>query len=79
MSVGALNILKPAEIIRLRAVLNEVVLVLPKPQRTCETQALVAELLLQLAAGGEQDPVKLKDRALLTLRDGEPSLSRPKS
>jgi hypothetical protein len=63
-----LNILDPEEIVRLKAVLNEVVLALPKQQRSCELQATVAEQLLKLAAGGEKDPIRLKERTLLTLR-----------
>lgn len=62
-----LNILDPEEIVRLKGVLNEVVLALPKQQRSCELQATVAEHLLKLAAGGEKDPIRLKARALLTL------------
>ena len=53
-----LNILDPEEIIRLKGVLNEVVLTLPKQQRTCELQASVAEQLLKLAAGGEKDTMR---------------------
>ena len=64
----SLNILDPEEIVRLKAVLNEVVLALPKQHRSCEMQASVAEQLLKLAAGGEKDPIKLRERALLTLR-----------
>lgn len=62
-----LNILAPAEIVRLKAVLNEVVLALPKQQRSCAMQASVAEQLLKLAAEGEKDPIRLKERALRTL------------
>jgi len=43
MSELALNIFDPKEIVRLKAVLNEVVLSLPKQQRSCEMQASVAE------------------------------------
>jgi len=64
----ALNILDPKEIVRLKAVLNEVVLALPKQHRSCEMQASAAEQLLKLAAGGEKDPLRLKERTLLTLR-----------
>jgi hypothetical protein len=63
----ALNIFAPEEIVRLKAILNEVVLALPKQQRSCEVKASVAEQLLKLAAGGEKDPIRLKERALLTL------------
>jgi hypothetical protein len=59
-----LNILDPEEILRLKAVLKEVVLALPEPHRSCESQAAVAEQLLKLAAGGEKDPIRLKERAL---------------
>ena len=64
-----LNILAPEKISRLKAVLSEVVLALPKRQRSCEIQVSVAEQLLKLAAGGEKDPIRLKERALLTLRN----------
>jgi hypothetical protein len=50
MSELALNIFDPKEIVGLKAVLNEVVLSLPKQQRSCEMQASVAEQLLKLAA-----------------------------
>ena len=60
----SLNILDPDEIVRLRAVLSEVVLALPEQHRSCEIQASVAEQLLKLAAGGEKDPIRLKERAL---------------
>jgi hypothetical protein len=63
-----LNIFAPEEIVRLKAVLNEVVLALPKQRRSCEMQAFVGEQLLKLAAGGEKDPIRLKERALLALR-----------
>jgi hypothetical protein len=59
-----LNIFAPEEIVRLKAVLNEVVLALPKQQRSCGIQASVAEQLLKLAAAGEKDPMRLKERAL---------------
>ena len=62
-----LNIFAPEEIVRLKAVMNEVVLALPTQHRSCEMQASVAEQLLRLAAGGEKDPTKLKKRALLNL------------
>ena len=64
-----LNIFGPEEIVRLKAVLSEVVLALPKQQRSCEIQASLAEQLLKLAAGGEKDPIRLRERALLTLRN----------
>ena len=63
-----LNILAPEEIVRLKAVLSEMVLALPKQQRSCEMQASMAEQLLRLAAGGEKDPARLRERALLILR-----------
>jgi hypothetical protein len=63
-----LNILAPEEIVRLKAVLNEVVLALPQQHRNCEMQSAVAEQLLRLAAGGEKDPIRLRERALSTLR-----------
>jgi hypothetical protein len=69
MSELALNIFDPKEIVRLKAVLNEVVLSLPKQQRSCEMQASVAEQLLKLAADCEKDPIRLKERALLALRN----------
>ena len=69
MAEITLNILDPEEIVRLKTVLNEVVLGLPKQQRSCEIQASVAEQLLKLAAGGEKDPIRLKERTLLTLRN----------
>jgi hypothetical protein len=62
----ALNIFDPEEIVRLKAVMNEVV---PKQQRSCDVQASVAEQLLKLAAGGAKDPIKLRERALRTLRN----------
>lgn len=62
-----LNILAPEEIARLKAVLSEVVLALPKQQRSCGMQASVAEQLLKLAAEGEKDPMRLKERALHSL------------
>ena len=55
LSELALNILDLKEIVRLKAVLSEVVLSLPKKQRSCEMQASVAEQLLKLAAEGEKD------------------------
>jgi hypothetical protein len=55
-----LNIFGPDEIVRLKAVLHEVVLALPEQHRSCEMQASVAEQLLKLAAGGEKDPIRLK-------------------
>lgn len=61
----SLNILEPAEIIRLKAVLNEVVLAVPKQHRSSAMQACVAEQLLKLAAGGEKDPIKLRESAML--------------
>ena len=64
-----LNVFGPEEIVRLKAVLSEVVLALPKQQRSCEIQASLAEQLLKLAAGGEKDPIRLRERALLTLRN----------
>lgn len=64
-----LNILTSEEIVGLKAVLSEVILALPKRQRSCEIQASVAEQLLKFAAAGERDPIKLKERALLTLRN----------
>jgi hypothetical protein len=63
-----LNIFDAEEISRLKAVLREVVLALPKQQRSCEMQASVAEQLLKLAARGEKDPIRLKERALEALR-----------
>jgi hypothetical protein len=63
-----LNILDPAEIVRLKAVLDEVVLAVPQRLRSCEMQAAVAAQLLKLAAAGEKDPIRLKECALLTLR-----------
>jgi hypothetical protein len=68
LSELALNILDLKEIVRLKAVLSEVVLSLPKKQRSCEMQASVAEQLLKLAAEGEKDPIRLKERALQSLR-----------
>jgi len=63
-----LNIFGLEEIVRLKAVLDEVVLALPEQQRSCEVQASVAEQILRFAASGEKDPIRLKERALLTLR-----------
>jgi hypothetical protein len=68
----ALNILDPDEIVRLRAVLNEVVLALPEQNRSCEIQASVAEQLLKLAAEGEKDPIRLKEHALRRIVADEP-------
>jgi hypothetical protein len=68
MSEIKLNILDAEEIIQLKAVLNELIVALPKHQRSCEMQALAAEQLLKLAAAGEKDPIRLKARALLTFR-----------
>lgn len=68
MSELTLNIFDPQEIVRLKAVLSEVVFSLPKQQRNCEMQAFVAEQLLKLAAEGEKDPIRLKERALQSLR-----------
>jgi len=69
MSEIKLNIFDPEEIGRLRAVLNEVILTLPKQKRSTEIQAFAAEQLLKVAAGGEKDRTRLKECALLTLRD----------
>jgi len=63
-----LNILDAEDISRLKAVLNEVILALPEKQCICEIQASVAEQLLKLAASGEKDPLRLKERALVALR-----------
>jgi hypothetical protein len=60
-----LNILAPEEIVRLKAVLSEVVHALPQQQRSCEMQASIAEQLLKLAAHGEKDPIRLRERTLL--------------
>lgn len=68
MTESRLNVLDPEEIARLKAVLNDVVLAVPKQYRSCEMQASVAQQLLELAAGGEKDPLRLKERALSTLR-----------
>ena len=62
-----LNILDPEEIVRLRIILKEVVLALPEQHRSCEMQASAPEQLLKLAAGGEKDPLRLKERAPLIL------------
>lgn len=64
-----LNILDPEEIVRLKGVLNEVVLTLPEQQRSCALQASVAAQLLKLAAGGEKDPIRLRQHLLQTLKD----------
>jgi hypothetical protein len=69
MNEIALNILCPEEIARLKTLLREVVSTLPKQQRGCEVQALVAERLLKLAGAGEKDPLALKRRVLISLRD----------
>ena len=63
-----LNILAPEEIVRLKAVLNEVVLALPQQQRSCEMQASIAERLLKLAANGEKDPIRLRERTVCAAR-----------
>jgi len=68
MSELALNILDPKAIAQLRVVLSEVVLSLPKKQRSCEMQASLAAQLLKLAAQGEKDPIRLKEAALQSLR-----------
>jgi hypothetical protein len=68
MTEKALNIFGPEEVVRLKAVLNEVVLALPKQLRSCEMQASLAEQLLKLAAGGEKDPIRLKERTLQAFR-----------
>jgi hypothetical protein len=44
------NILDPVEIVRLKAVLSEIVLSLPK-KRSCAMQVSIAAQLLELAAG----------------------------
>jgi hypothetical protein len=62
-----LNVFGPEEINRLKSVLAEVVLSLPKQKRSCEIQASIAEQLLKLAAGGEKDPIRLKERTLKNL------------
>jgi hypothetical protein len=64
-----LNILDPEEIVRLKGVLNEVVLTLPEQRRSCALQASVAAQLLELAAGGEKDPIRLKQHLLQALKD----------
>jgi hypothetical protein len=68
MSEIKLNILDAEEIIRLKAVLNQVILALPRHQRSCAMQALAAEQLLKFAAEGEKDPIRLRERALMTFR-----------
>lgn len=67
MSEISLNVLDPEDILRLKAVLNEVVLVLPKQHRSNEMLACVAEQLLMLAAAGERDPIELRKRAMRIL------------
>ena len=67
MSELTLNILDPQAIAQLKAVLSEVVLSLPKTQRSCEMQASLAAQLLKLAAHGEKDPIRLKELALQSL------------
>ena len=62
-----LNVFDPEEISRLKSVLAEVVLSLPKQKRSCEIQASIAEQLLKLAAGGEKDPIRFKERTLKNL------------
>lgn len=69
MSEIKLNILDPEAIVLLRGILNEVVLALPKQQRSCEVQASVAEQLLKFAAAGEKDPIRLRARALSAVRN----------
>ena len=69
MSEIKLNILDPGAIALLRGILNEVVLALPKRQRSCEVQASVAEQLLKFAAAGEKDPIRLRARALSAVRN----------
>jgi hypothetical protein len=64
----SLNVLDAEDILRLKAVLNEVVLALPKQHRSNEMLACVAEQLLMLAAAGEKDPIELRKRAMLTLQ-----------
>lgn len=54
---------------RLKEVLNDVILAVPKQYRTCAMQASVAQRLLNLAAAGEKDPLRLKKRALFELRE----------
>jgi hypothetical protein len=67
MGEVTLNIFGSEEIIRLKAILSEVVLTLPKQQRSCEMQASIAERILKLAAEGEKDPIRLKERTLRAL------------
>lgn len=62
-----LNIFDVTEIMQLKAVLNEVIIALPEQQRNNEIQASIAEQLLKLAAAGEKDPIRLKERVLLAL------------
>lgn len=66
MKESRLNVLDPEEIARLKAVSNDVVFAVQ--YRSCEMQASVAQQLLELAAGGEKDPLRLKERALSALR-----------
>ena len=68
MSELTLTILDPKAIAQLKVVLSEVVLSLPEKQRSCEMQASLAAQLLKLAAQGEKDPIRLKERALQSLR-----------
>lgn len=68
MSELTLNILDTKTIAQLKIVLSEVVLSLPKKQRSCEMQTSVAAQLLKLAAQGEKDPIRLKEGALQSLR-----------
>ena len=70
MSELTLTILDPKAIAQLKVVLSEVVLSLPEKQRSCEIQASLAAQLLKLAAQGEKDPIRLKERALQSLRIG---------
>jgi hypothetical protein len=69
MSEVRLNIFSPDEVSCLKTVLNDVILILPKQQRSCELQAFVAEQLLKFAAGGEKDPIRLKEHALRILHN----------
>jgi hypothetical protein len=70
MADTALNIFGPAEIARLKTAFNEAVQQLPKQDRSCAIQASLAEQLLKIAAGGETDPIRLKQRALDNLQRG---------
>ena len=67
MSELTLTILDPKAIAQLKVVLSEVVRSLPEKQRSCEIQASLAAQLLKLAAQGEKDPIRLKERALQSL------------